>query len=364
MVKTVIDRWMADETDRYGTYSTVEAVTAGLDVEMPGPTIWRGPALRSSVRCHKLKRKTLDERVRNVLRLVKRCSLSEIPEGAPEGTLDTPNTAALLRKAAANSIVLLKNDRGLLPLKKDQTLAVIGPNAKSAMYCGGGSASLRAYYAVSPFEGISTAYGENVQYSVGASAHKELPILAPQLVTADGRKGMIFKAYNEPPSHEKRQPFDEILKADGVWFMIDYFHPDMNSALWYATAEGTLTPEADCEYDFGLAVCGTAKLYVDDGLVVDNDTVQRPGSSFFGNGTAEEIGRAKLKGGKAHKIRIDWASRASMKLQFAGVNFPGGGLRAGAAKALDAEVEIERAVSLAKSVEQVVLCVGLNVSQL
>ena len=110
---------MADRGDRYGTYSTVEAVDAGLDLEMPGSTVWRGPPLRSSVRVQKIKKKTLDERVRNVLRLVKRCSLSDVPEGAPEGTRDTPETAALLLKVAANSIVLLKNDKNLLPLKRD-----------------------------------------------------------------------------------------------------------------------------------------------------------------------------------------------------------------------------------------------------
>lgn len=343
-------------------YSTAEAVNAGLDLEMPGPTVRRGPALTSDVRCHKVKRKTLDERVRNVLRLVKRCSLSGTPEDAIQGTVDTPETSALLRKVASDSIVLLKNDNNALPLKKDKSLAVIGPNAKTAMYCGGGSASLPPYYAISPYDGISDAYGGDVKYTVGASAHKELPILPPQLMTADGRKGMLFYAYNVPPSDKTRKPFDEIHKTDGVWFMVDYFHPEMNVALWYATAEGILTPDADCEYDFGLAVCGTAKLYVDGKLVVDNDTVQRPGSSFFGMGTAEETGRVKLTGGKAHKIRIDWASRATMKIMQGGVSLGGGGLRIGAAKVIDAEEEIQHAVELAKSVDQVVLCVGLNVS--
>ncbi|KAF2098736.1 putative beta-glucosidase I [Rhizodiscina lignyota] len=347
-------------SDWYGVYSTAEAINAGLDLEMPGPTVWRGPTLSASLRVQKVRRKTLDERVRNVLRLVKRCSLSGVPEDAPESTVNTPETADLLRKVSADSIVLLKNENNILPLKKNKTLAVIGPNAKTTTYCGGGSASLRAYHAVSPYEGISDAYGKDVKYTVGAYAHKELPILAPQLMTGDGRKGMIFKAYNEPPSDKKRKPFDELYKTDGVWFMVDYFHPEMNVALWYATAEGILTPDTDCEYDFGLSVCGTAKLYVDGELVVDNDTVQRKGSSFFGMGTAEEIGRVKLHGGKAHKIRIDWASRATMKVQSSGVNFPGGGLRIGAVKVMDASEEIQRAIKLAKGVDQVVLCIGLN----
>lgn len=344
-------------------YSTTDAANAGLDLEMPGPTVWRKGALIDAVRTYKVRKSTLDDRVRAVLKLVKRASINGIPEGAPMSTNDNPQTSALLRRVGADSIVLLKNEHSILPLKKNKTIAVIGPNAKRATYCGGGSASLLPYYAVSPYEGICNAYSGTVKYTVGAYAHKELPILPPQLVTADGRQGVLFNCYNEPPGKTKRRAFDTIHKTDGNWFMVDYKHPDMNEALWYATVEGYITPEEDCEYDFGLSVCGTATLYVDDKLVVDNETVQRRGTSFFGMGTAEEIGRVQLKKGIKHKVTVNWGSRATMKLTAAaGVNFPGGGLRCGAVKVIDTDEEIQRAVDMAKTVDQVVLCVGLNVS--
>ena len=53
-----------------------------------------------------------------MLKLVKKLLPLRIPEDAPEETLDTPETAALLRRLAADSLVLLKNDNNVLPFNK------------------------------------------------------------------------------------------------------------------------------------------------------------------------------------------------------------------------------------------------------
>lgn len=78
-------------SDWYGTYSTSEAINAGLDLEMPGPSRWRGEALGVAVSSNKVKRSTLDERVRNVLKLIKHgLENTSIPPNAPEKQLNTP----------------------------------------------------------------------------------------------------------------------------------------------------------------------------------------------------------------------------------------------------------------------------------
>lgn len=107
-------------SDWYGTYSTVEAVQAGLDLEMPGPPRFRGEPLKFSVETGKVRAHILDERVRTVLEFVKTCAASGVKEGQEERAEDTPETAALLRKIAGESIVLLKNEGNILPLKKDK----------------------------------------------------------------------------------------------------------------------------------------------------------------------------------------------------------------------------------------------------
>lgn len=76
--------------------------------------------LVQAVGVNKVPQHTLDERARNVLKLVNRCAAAKIPEYTEETTADTPETAALLRKIGADSIVLMKNEGNVLPLQKDK----------------------------------------------------------------------------------------------------------------------------------------------------------------------------------------------------------------------------------------------------
>ena len=108
---------------RYGTYSASEAINAGLDLEMPGPSRWRGPVLSHALVANKVQVHTIDERVRTVLKFVKRAMASGIPENAEEKTGDNPETAKLLRKLAADSVVLMKNEKSVLPLSKERTVS-------------------------------------------------------------------------------------------------------------------------------------------------------------------------------------------------------------------------------------------------
>lgn len=79
--------------------------------------------LLQAVGVNKVAQHVLDERARNVLKLVNRCAESKIPENAEEKTGDTLETAAFLRKIGAESIVLMKNNNDILPLKKDKKVS-------------------------------------------------------------------------------------------------------------------------------------------------------------------------------------------------------------------------------------------------
>jgi beta-glucosidase len=91
---------------------------------MPGATKWRGEILIQAIGVNKVAQHVLDERARNVLNLVNRCAAAKIPERAEETTADTPETAALLRKIGADSIVLMKNEDNILPLKKNKIVSI------------------------------------------------------------------------------------------------------------------------------------------------------------------------------------------------------------------------------------------------
>jgi len=79
--------------------------------------------LTHAVNSGKLDETVLDERVRNVLRAVETAQASGIIERSPETTRDTPEDGLLLRRTAAESIVLLKNEGGLLPFAKNKKVS-------------------------------------------------------------------------------------------------------------------------------------------------------------------------------------------------------------------------------------------------
>lgn len=357
------DEWGFDGlvmSDWFGTYSTTESIKAGLDLEMPGPPSLRGRQVNNALSCGKLLKHHLDTRATEVLKLIKKVLPLQIPENAKETTIDSPETSALLRSIAAESIVLMKNDDTVLPFKKEKTTAVIGPNAAFAAYCGGGSASLLPYYTVTPLDGIKTK-SKDVKYELGAPGWKRLPLLSHLSKTSSGKSGLDMKIFLEPPSKGERTAIDELVIHDTQVSLFDYKNHLLKTHLCYADIDCTFTPDESAEYEFSISVAGTAKLLVDGQLVVDNMTKQYPGDSFFGVGTREELGSIKLEAGKTYNVHIEFGSLPTLTYSKEGVTaFGVGGLRIGCHRKVDIKAEIERAVALAKKCDQVVVCAGLN----
>ncbi|TKA81516.1 hypothetical protein B0A55_02974 [Friedmanniomyces simplex] len=354
-------------SDWFGTYSTAQAINAGLDLEMPGPTRWRGGLLGHLVSSRKVPMHVLDERARNMLEVVNWCAKSGVKENQKEGKLDTPKTAALLRKLAGESIVLCRNEGDVLPLKKEKSILLIGPNAKTSVFCGGGSSSMAPYYAVSPWEGVEAKVRDKskMDFAIGCYSHKELPLVSNQFNVGfdpGSKNGLLFKAYNEPPSTGKeRECADEIELDSSLAMFMDYDEPKLKTKLWYATVEAYFTPDRSGEYEFGLCIYGAGHLYVDDKLVVDNATKQTQGTVFYGCGSVEEKGVMPLEKGKTYHVRLEFSSAPTSKLDGDGiVRFGGGGFRIGGAWVLDMDDTIAEAARLARHAEQVVICAGLN----
>jgi beta-glucosidase len=125
-----------------------------------------------------------------VLKFVRHAQESGIPFEAKEGTIDTPEVHALLREAADASIVLLKNDAQILPVTPTPGLkiAVIGSNAKTPPYAGGGSANLLPTYTVTPLqaiEEIAAKIGGSVNWEMGVDTARWTPLLTDYLSLSD-----------------------------------------------------------------------------------------------------------------------------------------------------------------------------------
>lgn len=146
-----------------------KALTAGLDIEMPGPgKHMHTKGVLDALDAGLIDTPALDDRVRRLLRLL--LAYGEAEEHADRTGLDTPENRATALAVAEESIVLLKNDGALLPLDRaTETILVVGPNAAHARLGGGGSASVTPFYSVSPLQGIRQLATGEVRYIEGCS---------------------------------------------------------------------------------------------------------------------------------------------------------------------------------------------------
>ncbi|KAF8325853.1 putative beta-glucosidase precursor [Cantharellus anzutake] len=356
-------------SDWYGTYSIAESIRAGLDLEMPGPARVRGAALATALRDGKVSQKDIDDRVRNVLNLINNVQPSGVPEDAPEKSNDDPDAKKLLREAASSAIVLLKNEVNLLPLDPSviKSISVIGPNAKSAAISGGGSAALRPSYTVTPFDAIAEAAKElginEVKYARGGNAHNYAPIPGPELRAADGTVGVDLTFYNENPLENRQaEPVFHMVATTTCMFMADNLpHHIINPHCWLE-ARGKFTPEATSEYEFGVSASGKADLYIDGRRVVDNSANPKPGDTFFGTGSKEQLGRIKLEAGRSYDLLVRYTYDPTSTEISAPTSR--GGLRFGVSQIRPTEEFIGEAVAVAKQVDAVVLVIGLNSDEL
>ncbi|MCQ8186975.1 beta-glucosidase H [Streptomyces rugosispiralis] len=240
--------------------STKDAVEGGLDVAMPGPTTVYGDALAQAVRDGRVEETTVDDAVRNVLRLAARVG---ILEGANPVVTDLPDLIDgedLAREIAHRSFVLVRNEREALPLKPG-TVALIGAAARDARVLGGGSATVFPSRVVSPLDGLTAALPEGtLSYAVGADPSTE-PAVAGQgfelRAVCRGADGAVLGARGVP---------------DGQihWNGSDLPEGVTPEALHTIELTGTFTPRETGPHTFGIKGIGAFRLSVDGTTCYDD----------------------------------------------------------------------------------------------
>lgn len=140
----------------------VAALKAGLDWEMPGPQERRVQAVVDAVRSGEMDEAVLDESVRRILGIVFKAK--QTPK---IGSFDVDAHHELAHQIANEGMVLLKNN-GLLPLKGQQHIAVIGRSAEAAHFQGGGSSHINPTKVAMPFTEFKAQAGNaEVTYAEG-----------------------------------------------------------------------------------------------------------------------------------------------------------------------------------------------------
>ncbi len=158
-------------SDWTATHSTVDAVRNGLDQEMPGGKYFGAP-LEAAVRSGRVSTQLIDERVRQILVPMFRQGLFDHPNrGNWSADVRTPEHTSFAQTAAEQGTVLLKNAGGILPLGKNDSIAVIGAAGGSHPKAeGAGSSGVKAPFIVSPLDGLRKAAsaGATIAYADGS----------------------------------------------------------------------------------------------------------------------------------------------------------------------------------------------------
>jgi beta-glucosidase len=152
-------------SDWGGTHSTIDAANHGLDLEMgsnpPYENYDFANPLLAAVKAGKVSMKVIDEKIHRILWVTFHTSLSG---NKSSGKINTPQHSQTVYDIASESIVLLKNDKHLLPLKASaiKSIAVIGDNAIRTFHLGGFGAGVKARYEVTALAGLQNRLGKKV----------------------------------------------------------------------------------------------------------------------------------------------------------------------------------------------------------
>jgi beta-glucosidase len=179
------------------------AIDGGCTIEMPSTNNpARDAAIAKQIADGEISQAAFDEAVRRDLRLLFRVGAFD---AWTNGTLNTTAHQEISREAAAESIVLLKNQHHVLPLDigKLNKIAVIGPNADqyqtmadgSGLALRGGSGATRPPYEITSLAALEKRFGNKVIYAPGISFEKKLSCpdpIADALAAAKSADVVIF----------------------------------------------------------------------------------------------------------------------------------------------------------------------------
>ena len=317
-------------TDWFAGFTTEGAANAGLDLEMPAPPRGYGKFLAEAVREGRVDEEDLNRAVRTLLSTFERLgALDDQPQ--PPMAIDLPEHRQLARRAAAGSMVLLRNekvkDQPLLPLQTNglKTVAVIGPNAERTRIMGGGSAEVLPHHRTAIIDVLRERLGAkvSVRHEAGGNIDKTTPTVDPQMVRRpDGTPG--FEVIVFDGNADNNTELTRVHRPDGRILLVARNDAGVPTSSYHFDATGIITVETSGQYIVSLVEVSPCRLLLDGKLVVDGaSTIPPRGQSFFGMGSVELTAIVDLVAGQPHQLVLEcdasnkqWAHGAQVGLQF------------------------------------------------
>lgn len=283
-------------SDWGSTHHCVPAVKGGLDLEMAGGEKMNPKDLAYYLKTGVISMDMIDEKVRHILRVL-------IAFGFKDGTkvdnsipLDDPQSVATALKVAQEGIVLLKNEKNVLPINPQKTkhIVVVGKNANGYVR-GGGSGNVTPFHYVGAFDGIrevGESHGVKVEYV------DELDFM-PEIIYANDKlqeKGLHAEYFTNQHLEGKPMLTRTEQKVNYSWSggtSIEGMPKERYSVRWSGIARSAET----AEYEFLVGGDDGYRMYINDELVANEWKV-----GGFRTSTITKT----LQAGENYRIRFEY----------------------------------------------------------
>ena len=224
-------------SDWDAVHHTMQALWNGLDLEMgtdlhmlPNPDyrkFFTADTVVQLVKAGKFPEYLIDEKVRRKLYVMFKTNMIEGKR--IKGAYNSRSHQQTAAKIAEEGIVLLKNQNGLLPVNRNSTrkIAVIGYNAERKQSMGGGSSQVRAFYEITPLQGLKNIAGKNTEvafsqgYEIKRNGKANAELIRNAVALASASDVVIFVGGST-------HGFDYSVWADNAYDAEDVDKQDMN----------------------------------------------------------------------------------------------------------------------------------------
>jgi beta-glucosidase len=352
LIDILKDEWGFDGyvvSDWGAARDTVENAIGGLDLEMPGPARSWGKNLITAINDKAVPEDLINDKVKRILNVASFCKRFENPIRKPEMDNDSKLKRKLLKDAAQEGMVLLKND-GILPLKKDiKSIGIIGPNAEKAQIIGGGSATLVPYHESHPVSSFQNNFSEKtiVKSAKGCHTYRYLPEINKSLTKENG----FLVEYFNVTDNKNDFISSKVLRGSKFWIFEGFAkdiigtedRPDI-----FVKFSCTYVPDISGEHAFEIFAIGKSKLIINNEEIIDNWTDPLPGDAFFAHGSSSKRGASHLEKDKSYQIEIQYKFEGNFPAIYIGCQPP------------DNIDLLDEALNIAKEVDEVILLVGTN----
>jgi beta-glucosidase len=298
-------------SDYQGIHDGVKAAKAGMDLDMPFGDFMNPQTLLPAIQSGQISVSTIDDKVRRILREIVAFGFLDRPQLDSSIPLDDPASSLEALDEAREGIVLLKNEKEILPFDrtKVRSIAVLGRLAPGIPATGFGSSFLDAIRSISELSGIRQLAGPTVKVDFIAAGSPDPATATWQFMTtggtfATGLQGQYFTSNDLSGSPALTRIDPEVNFDWTVTGAIPPVIPPADQATFSARWTGQVRPTFTGDHLFKVRADGGIRLYVNSQLLVDTFLSPMP-PPFYGT-TIPSFAKIYLQAGQAYDVRLEY----------------------------------------------------------